>query len=291
MIKLPIFEITIKEDEEFLGLSIVNNPAIGENYIYFNEDVEIKMDFNEEQMIVKGPALIPEKLIYRNDALGERYVYFTKESIKKFAELLVNKNKNKFNTEHTNNYINANIVESYFASKNNEFDVPEGSWIVSLHILDIDVWNKIKSGEYQGFSVQGLFANEMVKFMSDKKENKKMELKEKLLNAINVVLFGEEEQVEVETKVEEENLPVIEEETKEEVVEETIDYSEKFVELNNTINELNTKIEQYDIKFEELKKLVEEYSKQPISQSVIAEEVATASPLKGISKATKYFTK
>ena len=97
MIKLPIFEITIKEDEEFLGLSIVNNPAFGENYIYFNEDDEIKMDFNEEQMIVKGPALIPEKLIYRNDALGERYVYFTKESIKKFAELLVNKNKNKFN--------------------------------------------------------------------------------------------------------------------------------------------------------------------------------------------------
>lgn len=287
MIKLPIFEITIKEDEEYLGLSIVNNPAIGKNYIYFNEDVEIKMDFNEEQMIVKGPALIPEKLIYRNDALGERYVYFTKESIKKFAELLVNKNKNKFNTEHTDNYINANIVESYFATKDNDFNVPEGSWIVSLHILDNDVWNKIKTGEYQGFSVQGLFANEMVKFMSDKKENKKMELKEKLLNAINVVLFGEEEQVEVETKVEE-DLPVVEEE---EVVEETIDYSEKFEGLNNTINELNTKLEQYNIKFEELKKLVEEYAKQPISQSVIAEEVATANPLKGISKATKYFTK
>lgn len=291
MIKLPIFEITIKEDEEYLGLSLVNNPAIGENYIYFNDEVEIKMDFNDEQMIVKGPALIPDKLIYRNDNLGERYIYFTKESIKKFAELLVNKNKNKFNTEHTNNYINANIIESYFTSKENEFNVPEGSWIISLHVLDNDVWNKIKSGEYQGFSVQGLFANEMVKFMSDKKENKKMELKEKLLNAINVVLFGEEEQVEVETNIEEENLPVIEEEKSEIITENVIDYSEKFVELNNTINDLNTKIEQYDIKFEELKKLVEEYSKQPISQSVIAEEVATASPLKGISKATKYFTK
>ena len=74
MNKLPIFEITIKEDDEYLGLSIVNNPAIGEKYIYFNEEVEFKMDFNEEQMIVKGPVLIPDKLIYRNDTLGERVV-------------------------------------------------------------------------------------------------------------------------------------------------------------------------------------------------------------------------
>lgn len=287
---LPIFELFIEDDDEILGLALVDKPAIEKDYIYFDEQ-EIKMVFNDEQKIVKGPALIPDKLIYRNDSLGERYVYFSKETIKKFAELLINKNKEKFNVDHTDKFIKANIIESYFASNDNEFGVEEGSWIVSLHILDNTVWDKIKSGEYKGFSVQGLFSNEIVKFMKNNKNDKKMELKEKLLNAINSILFGEETSEVVETPVVVEETPVVVEETHE-VVEVTpqIDYNE-YVKMNETIESLNQKLEQYDIKFNELKTLVEEYSKQPISQSVVVEEVATAKPIKGISNATKYFQK
>lgn len=286
---LPIFELFIEEEDEFLGLALVDKPAIEKDYIYFDEQ-EIKMEFNDEQMIVKGPALIPDKLIYRNDSLGERYVYFSKETIKKFAELLINKNKEKFNVDHTDKFINANIIESYFASKDNEFGVEEGSWIVSLHILDNSVWNKIKSGEYKGFSVQGLFSNEIVKFMKNNKNDKKMELKEKLLNAINSILFGEETPEVIETPVVE--VPEVVEETPEVVeVAPQIDYNEHFVKMNEAITSLTQKLEQYDIKFNELKTLVEEYSKQPISQSVVVEEVATTKPIKGISNATKYFQK
>lgn len=289
--KLPIFELFVEDDNEVLGLALVDNPAIQENYIYFNEE-EIKMDFNDEQMIVKGAALIPDKLIYRNDSLGERYVYFSKETIRRFAELLMNKQKEKFNLGHTDNYLKANVVESYFATEPNEFNVPEGSWIVSLHVLDSIAWNKIKNGEYNGFSVQGLFANEIVQFMKNKnKKEETMDLKEKLLNAINSVLFGEETPV-VEAPVEiPVETPVVETPLIQEVVVPQINYGEKYAELEAVIQLLNEKLTQLDNNYIEVKKLVDEYSKQPISQSVIAEEVASATPIKGISKATKYFQK
>jgi hypothetical protein len=36
-------------------------------------------------------------------------------------------------------------------------DAPEGSWFGSFKVENESVWNKIKSGEFKGFSVQGMF--------------------------------------------------------------------------------------------------------------------------------------
>lgn len=55
------------------------------------------------------------------------------------------------------------MLESYFIdhSRNivpNEFkNVPDGSWIVSYKVNDINLWNEIQEGKYKGFSIQGLF--------------------------------------------------------------------------------------------------------------------------------------
>ena len=55
------------------------------------------------------------------------------------------------------------MLESYIIDKErgicpNEFaSAPDGSWVVSYKVNNLDVWNKIKSGEVKGFSVQGLF--------------------------------------------------------------------------------------------------------------------------------------
>lgn len=125
MNKLPVYEIFL-EDNENIALSLVKNPAIEETFIYFDEDT-MKLEFNDEQMIVKGPALIPNKKIFRSDSIGDRYVFMSEDTVKKFAEYLINKQGIKFNSGHSNNIIEANIVESYFTSKTNEFNVPEGS--------------------------------------------------------------------------------------------------------------------------------------------------------------------
>ena len=55
------------------------------------------------------------------------------------------------------------MLESYIIDKErgicpNEFaSASDGSWVVSYKVSNLDVWNKIKSGEVKGFSVQGLF--------------------------------------------------------------------------------------------------------------------------------------
>ena len=36
-------------------------------------------------------------------------------------------------------------------------DVADGSWFVSYLIDNEDVWQRVKSGEFKGFSVEGVF--------------------------------------------------------------------------------------------------------------------------------------
>lgn len=36
-------------------------------------------------------------------------------------------------------------------------DAPEGSWFGSFKVENEDVWERVKSGEFKGFSVEGVF--------------------------------------------------------------------------------------------------------------------------------------
>ena len=36
----------------------------------------------------------------------------------------------------------------------------KGSWAVSMRIENDDLWNKIKDGDYLGFSIEGMFSEE-----------------------------------------------------------------------------------------------------------------------------------
>lgn len=285
MIRLPIYELHV-EDAEEIGLALVGSPAIEADFMYFNDE-PIKMLFNDEKMMVKGPALIPNQLIYRNDILGERYVFFSEETIVKFVELLMSKDKNKFNLGHTNNYLNATLIESYFASEDNEFNVPKNSWIVGLKIKDVEAWNRIKGGEFKGFSVQSAFSNELVNLMSNK-EKQMSELKTKIMEALNSVLFPIETEVALEETVIEDTPEVIVDET---VTEQTID--EKLAAMKAEIlSEVDARIalliETIDETINKVDEKVEEFGKQPLT-APIKEEVAIPAVNKDASKATGYF--
>lgn len=320
---LPIYRISVKDPKEvngaFLGkyrevaIALVDEPAIEENFIFFNKE-QVNMTFNDEKMMIKGPAIIPNKKIYRNDSLGERFVFFTQDDIYKFVELFMSKSNNKFNQYHTDSYIKANVIESYFASEPNEFDVPAGSWIVSAKINDPVIWEKVKNGEFKGLSVEGIFSNELIEFAQQFKEEKTNEsmsdLKEKLINAINNVLFDEkpEEVLETETgKVEE--FEMVESSEVVSKVEEKIDAVESAVEsapqealtvenIKSMLEELkasiledfNSRMANVEEQMSKVDEKVIEFSKQPISQSVIVEEVANPKT-NNSNKAAEYFRK
>lgn len=313
MNKLPVFEIFLKEDDD-VSLALVEDPAIQANFIYFaNEAEQMKFVYDVEQQIVKGPALVPNKLMFRK-AIGG-YVYYSKDTIKKFVESFMNKTGGKINLSHSDNFISTNIIESYFASEINEFDVPEGSWIVSARIKDQDVWSKVKAGEFNGFSIEATFYKELVDYYECfKKEENRMSLKEQLLNAINSVIFPDEVekvQEEVETPVEtpvetfnSEEEKVVEEEVKvEEKVEEPKVELFNLEEMTKMMDELKTSLsnsfdEKLNAMKSEMKKemskvneQVEKFANQPISTSVKEEVINTSKMIDTANNATKYFVK
>ena len=187
---LPTYKIEIVDtDTTELLVSLVNDPAIEENFIYFSSDAK-QYHFDVEKQIVTGPVFIPNKKIYRSDANGEYYVFMDAEGIAQYVKLFIKSGGNKININHSNTLVSADIIESYFAKAQNEFGVPEGSWILSVKIESSDIWEDIKSGTYKGFSLEGKFRQELVKFNINQKQNKNMK-KEEILESFKTLLFAD----------------------------------------------------------------------------------------------------
>lgn len=300
MRELDVYEVKIDENfaDTFL-VALVDDPAIESNFIYFSANKPIKYVFNEEKMIISGPAMIPNKKIYRNDSYGEYEVFFSEETIRKFVEVFNNKKEKKFNIMHNNNeQIELNIIESYFAKENNEFGVTAGSWIITAKVKDSDTWKKIKSDILKGFSIQGVFVNELVSFnKQNNKFNKKMDLKAKIIEAISTILFAEEKEPVVEP-VEPIVEPIVEP-----VVEPVVDPVEPIEPEDKVVEPEEDKVKIEDInkiideKVNELKSLIEELNKKIDvigNQPVVTEkpvETINNPVVEHINPASRFFPK
>lgn len=133
--------------------------------------------FNNEQRLVVGPAMVPDKMIIRrNEITGEiYYVYFTAETIKKLQQkFMMDKLLDKANIEHQRKFLKGvDVVESWIVDdpekdKQQVFGMsyPKGTWMIIMKVNDDATWQKVKEGELKGFSVQGYFL-EKAKFNSN----------------------------------------------------------------------------------------------------------------------------
>jgi len=51
------------------------------------------------------------------------------------------------------------IVESYLAPVDFElggFEIKEGYWIMTVHVIDAELWKRVQDGEFNGFSIEGI---------------------------------------------------------------------------------------------------------------------------------------
>lgn len=166
MKKLQEIELIIKnEDDGVYAISLVDSPAIQENFIMLSsQNVELKI-LDEEKRIVVGFALVPEKRIYRKHKDKEFNVFFTKETVAKSQELFMkNLNINKFTTEHREEVNGVNVIESWIVedTKNDKSNLYKlkpkgGEWVVMSKIYNDDVWNEVKNGTFKGYSIEGLY--------------------------------------------------------------------------------------------------------------------------------------
>jgi len=154
-----------------------------------------KMNFqiiSEDEHIISGPLMIADELIYRNnDKFGEHYVKFSADTIQKIAiKFSKKKYQSNVNLMHDPNQKvkGVTMFESFIVDKKRGIlpmkgfeDVADGSWFGSFYVENEEVWNKVKAGEFRGFSVEGLFDYEEPKTPEEQALQKISEL----LNAIS----------------------------------------------------------------------------------------------------------
>ena len=168
--KLPVYRLDINEFDEETGIefvSLVETPAIQKDFLAFEEITQRFEIKDEEKRIVTGAAMIADLPIYRRDDVrGEYYVVFDKESIFKIAKKWARSNKyDAVNTHHKTPIADGvSLFESYIIDRERGVmppkgfeEVADGSWFVSYLIDNEEVWSKVKSGEFKGFSVEGVF--------------------------------------------------------------------------------------------------------------------------------------
>lgn len=167
---LPIFyaEIT-SEDEGIFAISLVDFPATQRNFLCFNEDKVIQTFSiqDEEERIVSGVVMSANTPIYRRDSNGfEYYLVFTPETIKLMAEKMLKDNtQNQVDIEHNGELIGSvNLIELFIKDSSKGIvptymeDIPDGSLMATYKVRDEKIWEAIKSGELNGFSLAGLFS-------------------------------------------------------------------------------------------------------------------------------------
>ena len=197
MKKIKRYKVGI--DSETLAISMVDAPAIESDFVALSKEEEMKVFLeSDERHMVYGAALIPDKDIYRNNGEQEFYISFTKESIEKMSQdFMKNYRQNEVTLDHEEMANDITITESWlvedpYKDKANALgiNVPSGTWMVGMKVNQIDVWDRVKSGELRGFSVESMISLEDFSKQNDNNmidETNEMFF-EKIKNALKEVL-------------------------------------------------------------------------------------------------------
>jgi len=170
---MEVIELIIDEEKLQSGIeaiSVVEHPAIEENFVALSKEYKFEQVSNEKRLLV-GPLLIPDKKIYRRDGNKEYYVFFSKDTIRKASELyLMRGYQNNATYEHKESVDGLTLVESWIIDskendKSNHFsmDLPEGTWMGAIKVNNDVLWEDyVKTGQVKGFSIEGYFVDKLV---------------------------------------------------------------------------------------------------------------------------------
>ena len=154
-------------DAGLSAISLVGKPAIETNFVKLKaEKAAIKMQFDDDKQIITGPVLIPDQEIYRNSnfGLGECTIQFSAKTIEQAAAAYLASNNTMVTLQHQEDTDKVKLVESWLIADSKVdkavtlgYDLPVGTWMASHHVEDIDLWEQIKSGEMNGYSIEAMF--------------------------------------------------------------------------------------------------------------------------------------
>lgn len=184
MKKLKKYSV-VGDSSDVYAISLVEEPAIEIDYVAFDKDKETKPnlkfieDKENEKFMILGPALVPDKNIYRNYDGNEFYVSFSAECIEKLSYKFMKScyGDGCFTKDHESFAQGCSLAESWIKTSENDksvdygFDCPIGTWFIAAKIDSIELWDSIKKGERKGFSIESWVDLEEIIENKDKKEN------------------------------------------------------------------------------------------------------------------------
>ena len=169
--ELPLYMLEISDDlnddAEVQFVALVDRPAIQKNWNAFKNEQKFQI-ISEDKRIISGCAMLADTPIFRSDAtFGDYYVAFSKDTIVKIVQKYFKKGyQNNVNLMHDPNQIETGVTmfESFISDKSRGIapmkgfeDAPDGSWFVSMLVENNEVWQKVKEGMINGFSIEGIF--------------------------------------------------------------------------------------------------------------------------------------
>lgn len=171
--KENLYELTIGDEnvDEVFAISLVAEPAIEMNWVYFGKEVKFAAVDEEKRMLI-GPILIPDKRILRLDGEGNPYhVFFKPDTIKRLSQMYLEKKYTDSSTlEHDEDIKNVHLVESWITESRTKdksaiygLSVPVGTWMGTIKVNNEKIWQEfVKTGAVKGFSIEGIFSHDLV---------------------------------------------------------------------------------------------------------------------------------
>ena len=169
--ELPLYMLEISDDPlddaEVQFVALVDRPAIQKNWNAFKNEQKFQI-ISEDKHIISGCAMLADTPIFRSDAnFGDYYVAFSKDTIVKIVQKYFKKGyQNNVNLMHDPNQIETGVTmfESFISDKTRGIepmkgfeDAPDGSWFCSMLVENDEVWQQVKAGKINGFSIEGIF--------------------------------------------------------------------------------------------------------------------------------------
>lgn len=307
--KIPVYTVS---ENDIYKISLVDDPAIESQMVYFKKQkpLFVAMEADGDKHMVYSAVLRPDFPIYRRYGEEEFYLVFTKEAVEKSAyDFLKNGFQHEWSVDHEEDVEGLSVVESWIkADMENDKSISLGldptleigTWFVGLSVNNIEVWQRIKSGDFGGLSMEAFVYIDEDKFSKINKDNMKkksnfetVEIDESFWDKLKSIIADALKTPELTPEVADEEADEVVEEVKDEVevemeeqveevaedaateVEEVIEEAAETVEeekdaLETVIDELNARIDELNEEIETLKKENQKLKKQPSAKSIKA---------------------
>lgn len=199
-----------KNNRGVYSISLVEDPAMEGDFVALSKNRKIEFKtVDEEQRILLGLVLEPNKPIYRNQDGEEFNIVFSEQTIKDLSHNFFKQGyQTNSSIEHSDEVSGVSFVESWIVedskidkSANFGFSYPKGSWIATMKVDDDNVWNDyVKTGKIKGFSIDAFLTLKEIKLNNNKQMESNEEIKTgfaKLTDVLMTALNLKKEVVEV----------------------------------------------------------------------------------------------